>query len=426
MKTIRQLVSFILGVTLGVCLFSLVRLRLLTSGRPANSPAQVVENLPNHAVTPPPVHRSARPRRKARKRVHASRHVRAMNSEVAEVRLPARPRRHRVKAHGSASDGTATLARVRHESPTLRATSVPSLAQVTPMPQAPPSPTLFKSIGYVEKADGHLEAIIMQQDQVQVVHLGDRIADRYRVTSITHDVVGAIDETAPQVAMAKPEGVVKSDVSEVLIADATDHASTLRPAPFAARPEVSDASIPSQVRVASSTAGEDSSTSIRGVEAASNSMGYVKKYDGKVEVVVADGDSVRLVPATHSETITQAIPPGDPREATHAVQTPTAQEFKAPVTVASSALGDSSVHSGVPGSGVAFRQVAYRDSSLAADGATPSQVMLSTGREPSATGSTRVNPIAPAFEKAGSIRAHRQYPFDIKAVWFMVKYDMKK
>src|ERR1019366_7947561 len=116
MKTIRQFVSFLLGVTLGVCLLSLVRLRLLSPGRPANSPAQVVENLSNHAVAPPPVHRSARPRRKARKRVHTSRHVRATNSEVAEVRLPARPRRHRVKAHGSASDGTATLARVRHVS----------------------------------------------------------------------------------------------------------------------------------------------------------------------------------------------------------------------------------------------------------------------------------------------------------------------
>jgi len=266
----------------------------------------------------------------------------------------------------------------------------------------------------------------MQEDQIQVVHLGDRIADRYRVTSITHDVVGAIDETAPQVAMARPEGAVRSDVSEVLIADATDHASTLRPATIAARPEVSDASIPSQVRVASSTTGEDSSTSARGVEVASNSIGYVKKYDGKIEVVVADGDSVRLVPAKHSETITQAIPPSDHPEAAHAAQDRTDQGFRVPVTVASSALGDSSVHSGVPGGGAAFRQVVYRDSSLAADGATPSQVMLSTEREPSATGNARANPIAPSLEKAGSSRTHRQYPFDIKVVGFMVKDDLKK
>jgi hypothetical protein len=425
MKTIRQLASFLLGITLGVCLLSLVRLRLLFPGRPVNSPAQVVENLPNHAVTPPPAHRSVRVRRKVRTRVHTSRHVRAMSSEVAEVRLPARPRR-RVKAHGFASERTTILARARHVSPTPRAASVPSLAQVTPIPQALPSPTLFKAIGYVEKADGQLEAIIMQEDQIDVVHLGDRIADRYRVTSITHDVVGAIDETAPQVTMAKPGGGVKSDVSEVLIADATDHASMLRSATIAARPEVSGASVPSPVRVASSTAGDDSITSTNGVELASNCIGYVKKYDGKIEVVVADEDSVRLVPATHSETITQAIPPGDHREATPAAEVPTAQSFRAPVTVASSAVGDSSVHSGVPGSGAAFRQVVYRDSTPAADGAAPSQVMLSTEREPSELGSAIVNLKAPTLEKSGSSQTHRQYPFDIKAVWFMMKYDLKK
>jgi len=294
------------------------------------------------------------------------------------------------------------------------------------MPQTPPPPTLFKAIGYVEKGDGQLEAIIMQDDQIQVVHLGDRIADRYRVTSITHDVVGAIEETAPQVAMAKPGGAVKSDVSEVLIADATDHASTLRPATIAARPEISDASVSPQARVASSTAGEDQSTSMRGVEVASNSIGYVKKYDGKIEVVVPDGDSVRLVPAPHSETIAQAIPPGDHREATPAAQAPNTQGFRAPVTVASSALGDSAVHSGVPRSGAAFRQVVYRDSFPVADGPAPSQVMLSTEREPAATESTRVNPMVPSLEKAGSSRTHRQYPFDLKAVGFMVKDDLKK
>jgi len=278
----------------------------------------------------------------------------------------------------------------------------------------------------VEKADGQLEAIIMQQDQVQVVHLGDRIADRYRVTSITHDVVGTIDETAPQVAMAKPEGAVKSDVSEVVIADAADHASTLRSAPFAARPEVSGASVPSPVRVASSTAQEDSITSPNGIELASNSIGYVKKYDGKVEIVVPDGDSVRLVPTTHPETITQAIPPGDHRAATPAAEVPTAQSFTEPLTVASSALGDSSVHSGVAGSGAAFAQVVYRDSALAADRGTPGQVMLSTEREPSGSGSAIVNLKAPTLEKAASSQAHRQYPFDIKAVWFMMRDDLKK
>jgi hypothetical protein len=294
------------------------------------------------------------------------------------------------------------------------------------MPQAQPEPTIFKSIGYVEKADGQMEAIIMQQDQVQVVHLGDRIADRYRVTSITHDVVGAIDEMAPQVAMANLGGALKSDVSAVLLADATDHASTLRPARFAHRPEVSDAAISPQARVASCAAGERSITSIGGYEHALNYIGYVKKYDGKIEVVVPDGDSVLLVPATPSETTAQAIPRGALSEATTAVETAAAPESKAAVTVASSAIGDPAIHSAMPAPRAAFRQVLYRDSSLSPEAAAPKQVMLSTERAPSATETTKVNLVAPVLEKAGSSPAHRQYPFDIKAVWFMVKDDMGK
>ena len=349
-----------------------------------------------------------------------------MSSQVAEVRLPARTRRHKVKAHGSASDGTATLARVRHESPTLRVSPHPSMEQATSMPPAPPLPTLFRSIGYVEKADGQLEAIIMQQDQVQVVHLGDRIADRYRVTSITHDIVGAIDESAPQVAMAKPEGAVKSDVSEVLIADATDRASMQRPSPFAARLEVSEASILSQTRVRSSATEEHSIASISSYEVSLKYLGYVKKYDGKVEVVMPDGDSVRLVPATPSAMIAQSIPRGTLSEATTAVVTAASPESKATITLASSTIGDPAVHSAMPAPREAFRQVAFRDSSVSAEAATPKQVLLSTEQAPSATETTKVNLVAPVMEKAGSIPAHRQYPFDIKSVWFMVNDDMKK
>ena len=81
-------------------------------------------------------------------------------------------------------------------------------------------------------------------------------------------------------------------------------------------------------------------TSISGYKRAFNSIGYVKKYDGKVQVVVADGDSVRLVPVPPPETIVQAIPRGTPSEPTTTVETATARESKAGVTVASSSIGD--------------------------------------------------------------------------------------
>jgi len=75
----------------------------------------------------------------------------------------------------------------------------------------PPAPTIFKTIGYVERAEGQLEAIILQENQIQVVHIGEHIAGRYLVTKITPDLVDAVDETLVQSPMAKLD-VAKSDV----------------------------------------------------------------------------------------------------------------------------------------------------------------------------------------------------------------------
>ncbi len=89
----------------------------------------------------------------------------------------------------------------------------PILAPAALVPHAEPSATFFKSIGYVEKADGQLEAIIMQDDAVQVVRIGDRIADRYKVTSITPEVVGAIEEPA-MVAKLEPADMLPHGAPE--------------------------------------------------------------------------------------------------------------------------------------------------------------------------------------------------------------------
>ena len=76
-----------------------------------------------------------------------------------------------------------------------------------------PAPTTFKPMGYVEKAGGQLEAIILQENEVQVVHIGDLIAGRYRVTKITPDSVDAIDETLVQSPMAKPNGAESKELT---------------------------------------------------------------------------------------------------------------------------------------------------------------------------------------------------------------------
>jgi hypothetical protein len=424
MKTIRQLVLFLLGVSLGACLLFLVRLRLHTADRQATSPVQVAENLQNHAVTPPRVHRSGRPRRKARSRIHSSRHGRVANSEVAEVRTPVRPRRRKAKAHGFALERTTTLARAQQVLPAPRVESAPSLAQVIPAPQAPPPPTLFKTIGYVEKADGQLEAIIMQDEQVQVVHLGDRIADRYRVTSISPNTVAAIDDTTSEVAMAKPGRAPGFVGFDVLIADAS--ASEPRPAPTSSRREIADAYFPARARAASSLARRDSVALISSYEHAEKSLGYVKKYDGDVEVVMTDGDSVRLVPAKHSETIAQAIPASGPREATQAAPAPSTQGSRTPLTVASSAVGDSTIPSGPALNGAVFRQVAYKTQAVAGNGVTSSQDMLPAEGGRPVSGSARGVTISPLLDKARSSRPTGKYWLELSPLGLGLKSDPEK
>jgi hypothetical protein len=68
-----------------------------------------------------------------------------------------------------------------------------------------PVPVVIKTIGYAEKAGGQLEAIILQEDEVQVVHIGDRIEGRYRVTKVSPDSVEIIEETLVQSPIAKPD-----------------------------------------------------------------------------------------------------------------------------------------------------------------------------------------------------------------------------
>jgi Tfp pilus assembly protein PilP len=114
---------------------------------------------------------------------------------------------------------------------------------------APPSAITLNPIGYVEKVGGKAEAIIAQENEVQVVHIGDLVAGRYRVTKITPDSVEAVDATQAQSAMAKPEPT--------------------------------------------------------------DSLGFVQKADGKIEAVVTDGDTVRLVPQTSTTFLAQTAPPLD-------------------------------------------------------------------------------------------------------------------
>lgn len=379
MKTIRQLVSFLLGVAVGVCLYSLLRLRPLSPGRGPYSAAQTGENRPNQGLRPTWVQRSLACPVKAPVRLHLARHRHALSSTLANAQLPARPVHARLETVAFVAPKTTApeeskkaveapvvaqisapaaptvpAAAVQHKTvvssvpaipvpaPVVAAARVPAVPNLAPVnasapskapvlaaiaPKAPvatallstlppvvalapPPPTIFKAIGYVEKADGQLEAIILQENQIQVVHIGDRIADRYRVTRITPDVVGAIDETLLQVPMAKPGGVTTK--SDVLVASGV--VSTSAASAGASTASAVAAAVPEQVN-APAKSGREEMVASSPVETASNSLGYVEKSDGKVEAIVADGDSVKLVPQAQTETLAQAAPPAEHHEA---------------------------------------------------------------------------------------------------------------
>jgi len=97
-------------------------------------------------------------------------------------------------------------------------------------------------VGYVEKPDRTLEAIILQDDRTRVVHMGDVIG-KYRVTKVSPDAVEAVEETMLE-ASAKPE--------------VPDH-----------------------------------------------TLGIIERADGRVDAVVADGEHVRIVPRQPETLVAQ-------------------------------------------------------------------------------------------------------------------------
>jgi hypothetical protein len=346
MKTIRPLVIFLLGTAAGLCLVLLV----MPFGRRADSPTPVVQALPDQAaLTPPPAQKSTSRHRQARGRAHASRHSRTQRSETAEVRLPTHPRRHRARAHRVTSSGATVLARNRRATPLQEVESAPTMAQSAPAPQAQPVPTVFKSIGYAEKSDGQLVAFLMHDDHVQIVRVGDRISDRYRVTSITQETVNAVEDSSVQVATSKSIPAEKSTVSEVLVAQVAGDLTSANPAEHA-------------------TASSRDSSPQASMEHANNSVVYFEKHDVLVGAARRQENSVRIVSTPSAERVARPIPYVKHREATP------------PVSVANSVLDNSAPRSGVPLHRTIFRQVIYQHS-FADDEAVPSQPAASPSDE---------------------------------------------
>jgi len=163
---------------------------------------------------------------------------------------------------------------------------------------APVVPKVFKTLGYVEKAGEQLEAIILQENQMQVVHIGDLIAEKFRVTKVSPEEVAAVDVEQAQVSVPEPKGASENDLAANAGAQAP--ARALPPEPL------------------------------------SGSLGYVEKSDGKVEAVMADGDTVRLVPASAATLMAQAAPVALPPAPVASAPAPVAEEAPAPLAAVAS------------------------------------------------------------------------------------------
>jgi hypothetical protein len=188
MKTMRQIALLTLGIAAGIGAYSLLKYapaisKTMAKSTGAEGGAQVVEVSLPLAETVRPSH-------------HGHRHGRRGH--------------HAHKGHPAQAAPVIAMA----------APVITPPAPVAP-PQVAPTPTFFKADGYVERANGELEAIIIQNDGIEILKLGDRIGPHLRVTVISRESVGAIDEASFQAPLNQPDKVDNahsSDISGSLVA----------------------------------------------------------------------------------------------------------------------------------------------------------------------------------------------------------------
>jgi len=286
-KILRELASLVLGAAVGACLYSLLKLKPLSSAHVSTDSTQVGAKQRSNTLRPPWVQRASPSpiRAKAGGPSHQPVHARPTVITSAPPLMQPAPE-------------TASVAEPTAPKEVSAASSTPS----------PPVPKAFKTMGYVEKAGGQLEAIILQENQMQVVHIGDLIAERYRVTQVSPEEVATVDVTQLQPPIPMANGTTGNELAGNILT---------RPSVEAVAPGPS-----------------------------ASPLGYVEKADGKVESVVADGDTVRLVPETSAVTMAQLAPVAPPPAAVPAQQ-PALPTAAAPAVV-EAVVEQSASPSGLP------------------------------------------------------------------------------
>ncbi len=189
-----------------------------------------------------------------------------------------------------------------------------------------PALTTLKPLGYVEKADGRIEAIVGDEDQVYLVHEGETFASRYRVLRISPLAVEVVDQRpqASQAALLVPpsNSTPTPDSEPKLVASSSpllpvepvlrrkDEKSTgagaaVRPKaprgpqfqPAATARAIPNSSGPAASALAPLSASRwSSSRETIAPRTTPKPLGYVEKADGQVTGIVADENQVYLIP----------------------------------------------------------------------------------------------------------------------------------
>lgn len=169
--------------------------------------------------------------------------------------------------------------------PNHTASTPPAGAQLPTVDPPQPKTITLEPLGYVEKADGQVEAIISLGDRVHVVHEGEIVEDNFRVAKIASSAVELVDNSVPSVA---PQVLAETEQR-----GAQAPAGKALPVPFGSVSDVVSNTNKSRQFAADSAAG-------RSQPSKPQELGYVERADGRVEAILADGELVRLSQANKS------------------------------------------------------------------------------------------------------------------------------
>ncbi len=287
MKDDHRLGSWMVGLGLGACLAGLVYVGIRCNfGGIWDSPPQLTLDVASPQPALPPatskhkknVHRHGSPSTKA-----GTPQARAKDKDNDDILA--------ASASGIPTAAPAELTRANSNEPTRR---------------------ILKPLGYVQKADGVIEAIVSEGEGVQVVHVGDTYQDRFKVAQISPNGVEIVGSATSAAEISSGAQVV-SVANQLNGADSGSwsYSRPKKPAEKGARSELLESTkaneVPEHVRaipvdniaIQSTTARQGIDTSTGQVKSSTSNarpLGFVEKYDGTKVSVMADGEWVRLQP----------------------------------------------------------------------------------------------------------------------------------